>query len=250
MFRPVLLVIAMMLAPLGAQAGTVTIFAAASLRGALDDVARAYEARDDATRLVISYAGSSALARQIDAGAPADIFISADDDWMDYVAAKKLIRPATRQPLLGNSLVLIAPAAAKTAPFPIVAGFPLRLQDGRLAMASTTAVPAGKYGKAALQTLGVWGTVADRVAEAENVRAALAFVARGEAPFGIVYGTDARAEPLVTVAGIFPAGSHPPIVYPVALLGTSKEPKALAVLAFLKGSVARDVFERHGFTIP
>ena len=202
------------------RAADITVFAAASLKNALDDAVNRYEIKTG-RKVVVSYGASSALARQIEAGAPADIFLSADLDWMDVLQEKNLIDVASRHTLLGNTLVLIAPRAS-TVSLAIERNFPL-LQalgsDGRLAMASVDSVPAGRYGKAALTYLGVWDAVSTRVAQAENVRAALAFVAKGEAPLGIVYGTDAMAEPAVRVVATFPAESHPEILYPVALAG-------------------------------
>jgi molybdate transport system substrate-binding protein len=198
--------------PASAQSETVVVFAAASLKNALDEIEAACS---EATgkRAVISYAASSALARQIEEGAPADIFISADLDWMDYLAERDLIQADTRSNLVGNRIVLIAPKDSDVA-LDIAPGFDLAgaLGEGRLAMANTDSVPAGKYGKAALQVLGAWDAVADRVAQAENVRAALMLVARGEAPIGIVYGTDATSDPNVRVLGVFPEDAHPPIV--------------------------------------
>jgi molybdate transport system substrate-binding protein len=232
-----------------AQAGEVTIFAAASLKNALDDAAKLYEAKTG-DKVVISYAASSALAKQIESGAPADIFFSADLDWMDYLEKKGLIDVSSRHTLLGNTLVLIAPKDS-TVSLTIEKGFPLLEAlgpDGKLAMASVDSVPAGKYGKAALNYLGVWDTVAPRVAQAENVRAALAFVAKGEAPLGIVYGTDAKSEPAVRVVGIFPTDSHPKILYPVALLASAK-PEARKFLEFLLSSEAAPAFEAQGFSI-
>ena len=229
-----------------AEAEGVTVFAAASLRTALEEVEEAFEAEADVD-LVVSYAGSSALARQIEAGAPADVFISANVAWMDRLEAEGLIAPATRTALLGNALVLIrhgpgAPAAEIGPDFDLAAA----LGDGRLAMALVEAVPAGIYGKAALTTLGLWASVEDRVAQADNVRAALALVAAGEAPLGVVYATDAAAERGVSVVGAFPASSHPPIVYPAAAL-TGREAAAAAFLAFLEGPAATGAFERQGF---
>ncbi|MGE0723661.1 MAG: molybdate ABC transporter substrate-binding protein, partial [Alphaproteobacteria bacterium] len=192
---------------------------------------------------------SSALARQIEQGAPASIFISADLDWMDHVAQRGLIRPGTRTRLLGNRIVLIAPAgsavAARIAPGFDLAGL---LSGGRLAMADTRAVPAGKYGKAALETLGVWSAVERRVAQAENVRSALLFVARGEAPLGIVYRTDAAAEARVRIVDTFPENTHPPIVYPAALTRTAVA-DAAAFFAHLRSEAARPHFEKQGFAI-
>ncbi|WP_224007662.1 molybdate ABC transporter substrate-binding protein [Aureimonas sp. SA4125] len=225
------------------------VFAAASMKTALDEVAGAWR-RETGKTVAISYAASSALARQIEAGAPADLFISADQDWMDYLAERKLIEPATRTDLLGNSIVLVAPKGSG-ADVAITNGFPLAtlLGDGRLAMANVDAVPAGRYGKAALDTLGVWESVKDRLAQAENVRAALVLVARGETPLGIVYATDAAAEAGVSVVGVFPENAHEPIVYPVALTAEAADPDAAAFLAFLQGGTARALFEEQGFTV-
>lgn len=237
-----------MLAPLSARAETVTVFAAASLKTGLDAAARAFEERKG-TKVAISYAASSALARQIEAGAPADLFLSADTDWMDHLEGGGLIRADSRINLLGNSLVLIG-APGITMPLELTPGAPLPalLGDGRMAVALVEAVPAGKYAKAALQHLGFWDGVRDRLAQAENVRAALALVARGEARLGIVYATDARAEPKVTVLGTFPAGSHPPIVYPAALTRTAGT-GAAEFLRFLSSPAATAAFEAQGFSI-
>jgi molybdate transport system substrate-binding protein len=234
------------LACLGVKAETITVFAAASLKESLDAVARLYES-GGADRIVVSYAASSALAKQIESGAPADVFISADLDWMDYLEQRKLIKSATRQNLLRNRIVLIAPAASK-AVVAIAPGFALRalLGDGRLAMANPDAVPAGKYGKAALEFLGVWKDVQSRVAGAENVRAAMVLVSRGEAPLGIVYKTDAAADPKVRIVGEFPENSHPPIIYPGAVTSSGK-PAAEGFLAWLGRPMARGVFEKYGF---
>jgi molybdate transport system substrate-binding protein len=203
-----------------------------------------------ADSVVVSYAASPALAKQIEQGAPADIFFSADLDWMDYVEQKKLIDTTSRHTLLGNTLVLVAPKDSAVS-LTIEKNFPL-LQalgaDGKLAMASVDTVPAGKYGKAALTYLGVWDQVAPRVAQAENVRAALAFVARGEAPLGIVYGTDAKSESAVKVVGTFPEDSHPKILYPVALTASAK-PEARKFLEFLLSPEGTSSFEAQGFSI-
>ncbi|MBZ9936394.1 molybdate ABC transporter substrate-binding protein [Mesorhizobium sp. BR1-1-16] len=238
------------LTALPASAADIKVFAAASLKEALDAAAKAYTATTGQA-VVASYAGSSALARQIEAGAPADIFFSADLDWMNELAEKGLIDPATRKTLLGNTLVLVAPADS-AATISIGPDFPLAAAlgaDGKLAMAAVASVPAGKYGKAALTKLGVWNAVAPHVAEADNVRGALAFVARGEAPFGIVYGTDAKAESGVKVVGTFPEDSHPPIVYPIALIKASTNPDAKAFLEWLVSPEAQPAFEKAGFTI-
>jgi len=235
--------------PASAQSGSVLVFAAASLKGTLDDVAAQWR-RETGKRATISYAASSALARQIEQGAPAQVFLSADPDWMDYLSDKKLIRPESRSNLLGNRIVLIAPKSAAAA-VRIEPGFPLAsmLGKGRLAMADVRAVPAGKYGKAALEFLGIWAPVADRVVQAENVRVALVLVARGEAPFGVVYRTDAVADPSVKVIGTFPEESHPPILYPVALTATATHPDAVGFLSHMKSDAARPLFAASGFAL-
>jgi molybdate transport system substrate-binding protein len=227
----------------------VTVFAAASLKNALDGANAAW-ASEGGGQAIASYAASSALAKQIESGAPADIFISADLDWMDYVAKKDLIKADTRSNLLGNRIVLVA-AKDQAKPVEIAMGFNLAalLGDGKLAMGEVKSVPAGKYGKAALESLGVWPSVETKVAGAESVRAALALVSRGEAPYGIVYQTDVTADPGVAVVGTFPVGSHPPIIYPVAVLAESKNPAAAAYLAFLKSEKAAHFFTDQGFTI-
>ncbi|MFA7586888.1 MAG: molybdate ABC transporter substrate-binding protein [Novosphingobium sp.] len=223
------------------------VLAAASLQEALSDAAGAWTARGH-PRPVISFAGSSALARQIEAGAPADLFISADEEWMDHVSGKRLIRNSSRVSFLSNRLVLVAPAASH-ARLTIGRGFPLAraLGKGRLAMADPDSVPAGRYGRAALTSLGVWTSVSGKVARAENVRAALALVERGEAPFGIVYATDARASSRVRVVAVFPTNSHPAITYPIAALRTSRNPQAEAFRSFLVSREGRAIFARRGF---
>ena len=239
----VLLALGMAL-PAAAQT-QLTIFAAASLKNALDDAAAVY-ARDQAQPPArISYAASSALARQIEQGAPADLFISADSDWMDYLAKKNLIRTATRRDLYTNHLALIA-ARDSTLKLDIRPGFPLAaaLGAGRLAMAGPE-VPAGRYGEASLAALGVWDLVKDKTARGENVRAALQFVARGEAPLGVVYDTDALSEPAVKIVALFPDASHPPIVYPGAAI--TANPQAEAFLAWLHGPKGAAVFNKYGF---
>jgi molybdate transport system substrate-binding protein len=231
----------------GATRGPV-VFAAASLREALDEVATAFE-RQQGGRVVRSYAASSALARQIEAGAPADVFLSADLEWMDYLAERKLIDPGTRANLLGNRLVLIAPVASGVRVDPaLAADYAGALgRDGRLAMGDPAHVPAGRYAKASLERLRVWPAVESRLARTENVRVALALVARGEVPLGVVYRTDALAEPKVQVVATLPLESHPPIVYPAALVASSRHPFARTLLAYLGGPGARAVFERYGF---
>jgi molybdate transport system substrate-binding protein len=228
----------------------VVILAAASLKNALDEASAAWT-RQTGKSTRISYAASSALARQIEGGIPADIFISADVPWMDYVAERKLIKPASRLDYLGNQIVLIAGRDSRIE-LEIDKGFNLRGalgSDGRLAMASVDAVPAGKYGKAALEHLGVWPSVSGRVAQAENVRMALTLVSRGEAPLGIVYRTDATSDPAVRIVGAFPAESHPPIIYPLALLARSTNPDAQAFVDYLKTPAASPFFQSKGFTI-
>jgi len=231
-----------------AMAQDVLVFAAASMKNALDDAGAAYAQRTG-KKAAFSLAASSALAKQIESGAPADLFASADLDWMDYLDQRGLIRPGTRSNLLGNRLVLIAPANATTA-IRIAPGFDLAraLGDGRLAMADPASVPAGKYGRAALEALGAWPGVQAKVASAENVRAALALVSRGETPLGIVYETDAIADKGVRIVDRFPPESHPPIVYPVAVTKDSRNPDAAGLLAFLRSPEAAAIFERHGFT--
>ncbi|PVE53285.1 molybdate ABC transporter substrate-binding protein [Rhizobium rhizogenes] len=227
----------------------VTVFAAASMKNALD-AANAEFAKESGDEVVVSYAASSALAKQVEAGAPADVFVSADLAWMDYLAGKGLIREDTRSNLLGNRLVLVAPAASAK-PVEIKPGFDLSalVGDGKLAMGAVDSVPAGKYGKAALEKLGVWSAVSGKVAGAESVRAALLLVSRGEAPYGIVYQTDAAADPGVKIVGTFPQDSHPPIIYPVAILKDAKSPAAAAYLEFLKSAKAAPFFEAQGFTV-
>ena len=235
--------------PAIAQSHDVLMFAAASLKNALDDVNAQFE-KDTGKHANISYAASSTLAKQIENGAPADIFISADLDWMDYLAQRKLIKPDTRKNLLGNELVLVAPKDG-AAPVKIEVGFPLAklLAGGKLAMADTSAVPAGKYGKAALEKLGVWSSVESQIAQAENVRAALALVARKEAPFGIVYQTDAAAEPGVKIVGVFPEDTHPPIIYPIALTVGSTNLDAASLLGYVESPEAQPLFEKQGFSV-
>ncbi len=226
------------------------VFAAASLKNALDEIATTWSKDTGKPMPKISYAASSALAKQIEQGAPADMFISADLDWMDYVAGKNLIQPDTRFNLLGNKIVLIAPKDSKLTSLEIKgADLAKALAGGKLSMANVDAVPAGKYGKAALEKLGAWADVKDHVAQAENVRAALLLVGRGEAPLGIVYSTDAAAEPNVKIVATFPEGSHPPIIYPAALTKDAKNADAKAFLDFLRGPKARTAFEKQGFTV-
>jgi molybdate transport system substrate-binding protein len=245
----VLFLAAAVLTPLRVVAGEVTVFAAASVKNAMDEIAQKYEAATG-NHLVVSFAGSSALARQIEQGAPADIFISANARWMDALEGKGLIDPATRFGLLGNRLVLVA-HGRDAAPVEIAKGLNLSvlLGEGRLSMALVDAVPAGIYGKSALTNLGLWEQVEAKVAQADNVRFALALVSAGEAPYGIVYATDAVSDDNVSGAGTFPADSHDPIVYPAAKVSESENPLAGAFLDYLRGDEARDAFENQGFTV-
>jgi molybdate transport system substrate-binding protein len=233
--------------PALAQDKSLTVFAAASMKNALDDVDSAYTAKTG-VKVVASYAASSALAKQIEQGAPADVFVSADTDWMDYVIGKKDITTSTRVDLLGNSIVLIAPKDSKIDNVTIGPGFDLAklAGDGKIATGDVRAVPVGKYAKAALDKLGAWQAAAPKFAMAESVRAALTLVARGEAALGIVYSTDAKVEPEVKIVGTFPADSHPPIIYPVAATATAKAEGA-DYLAFLRTSTAKTIFEKYGF---
>jgi len=235
--------------PAQAQQTILTAFAAASMKNAVDDINTAFSKANPDIKVVSSYAASSALAKQIESGAPADLFASADLEWMDYVAQKKLINDGTRVNLLGNRLVLIAPKDSRIGNVAIGQGFDFaRLAgDGRIATGNVRAVPAGKYAKAALEKLGAWQAAQPKFAMAENVRAALALVSRGEAVLGIVYETDARADPGVKIVGRFPEDSHPAIVYPVALTKDAK-PAAAKYIGFMRSNEAKAIFEKHGFT--
>lgn len=231
-----------------AQDKSLTVFAAASMKNALDDVNAAY-GKATGVKVTASYAASSALARQIEQGAPADVFVSADLKWMDYLAEKKAIKSDTRINLLGNKLVLIAPADSKIGPVTIGHGFDLAglAGNGRIATGDVRAVPVGLYAKAALEKLGAWQAAAPKFATADNVRAALLLVARGEAALGIVYETDAKVEPGVKIVGTFPDDSHEPIVYPVAATATAK-PDVAGYLTFLRTKAAKAIFETYGFS--
>ena len=234
--------------PALAQDKSLTVFAAASMKNALDDIDAAYTAKTG-VKVVASYAASSALAKQIEQGAPADIFASADTDWMDYSIGKKNINEPTRLNLLGNSMVLIAPKDSKIDNVTIGQGFDLAklAGDGKIATADVKSVPVGKYAKASLEKLGAWSAAEPKFAMTENVRAALALVARGETALGIVYSTDAKVEPGVKIVGTFPADSHPPIIYPVAATATARA-EAGDYLAFLRSSAAKTIFEKYGFS--
>ena len=238
--------------PAAAQTATAkgpVIFAAASMKSALDAIAAAWTARGK-PQPALSYASSGVLARQIEQGAPADVFISADVKWMDYLDKAKLIRPGTRSSLLGNELVLIEPADAQTS-LKITQGVDLAgaAGGGKIAVCTVSSCPGGIYAKEALEKLGIWDAVEPKLAQADNIRAALELVARGEAKFGIVYATDAKAEPKVKVVDVFPAATHAPIVYPVAVVAASKNPDAAAFVAYLRSQEATRILTGQGFTI-
>jgi molybdate transport system substrate-binding protein len=247
-FRVAVAAVLFLAAPAAVHAADITVLAAVSLTDALQHVADGYKAKSGQT-VALSFAASSALARQIEASGGADIFISADKDWMDYLDNKSLIAHATRRDLLGGHLVLIAPASSnvqvKIAPHFDLLG---ALGGGRLSVADPDSVPAGKYARTALTALSVWSTVVDHLVQAENVRVALAYVARGEAPLGIVYSTDAMAEPKVKIVGEFPDNTHQQIVYPAALTKNAK-PAAQAFLDYLRGPEASAIFAKAGFVI-
>ena len=247
-FTAFVLLSASVFSPVMAQDKSLTVFAAASMKNALDDVNAAYTAKSG-VKVVASYAASSTLAKQIEQGAPADVFISADTDWMDYAIGKKNINEPSRVNLLGNSIVLIAPKDSKIDNVAIGPGFDLAklAGDGKIATGDVASVPVGKYAKAALEKLGAWQAAEPKFAMAESVRAALTLVARGEAALGIVYSTDAKVEPGVKVVGTFPASSHPAIIYPVAATVTAKG-DAAGYLAFLRSSAAKAMFDKYGFS--
>ncbi|RXT48957.1 molybdate ABC transporter substrate-binding protein [Bradyrhizobium betae] len=235
------------LSPAVAEDKTITVFAAASMKNALDEVDAAYTAKTG-IKFSVSYAASSVLAKQIEQGAPADVFVSADIDWMDYAISKKTINEPSRVNLLGNSIVLIAPKDSAINNVTIAQGFDLAklAGDGKVATGDVKSVPAGKYAKAALEKLGAWTAAEPKFAMAESVRAALTLVARGEANLGIVYSTDAKVEPGVKIVGTFPADSHPAIIYPVAATTTAKS-ETNDYLAFLRTSAAKTILEKYGF---
>lgn len=248
-FRRLFALVAVLLAfaaPALAQPAPLTVFAAASLRDVMDAQAAAFT-RAGGPPVRFSYAASSAIARQIENGAPADLFISADSDWMDYVAQRGLIDAGSRRNLVTNHLALIAPANSKLR-LTIRKNMSLlaALDGGRLAMAGPD-VPAGRYGRAALTSLGVWPSVEGRVVQADNVRNAMVFVSRGEAPLGVVYDTDAKVDPKVRIVGLFPASSHPPIIYPGAVVKSSTNPAAQRFLTYLKSRAGQATFRRYGF---
>jgi len=233
--------------PAGGRAAPLMVFAAASLKNALDAVVAAYKSKTggDAT---VSYAGSMALAKQIASGGPAEIFVSADAASMDYLAEKNLIQPKTRFDLLGNALVLIAPRTSKLEKVALTKeALGSAIGEGKIATGEITSVPVGKYAKAALDTLGLWSVAKPHFAFTDNVRTALMFVAREEAPLGIVYLTDAKAEPRVKIVATFPSTSHPPIVYPAALTTNAKGAAPSKFINFLKGPAAKSIFVEQGF---
>jgi molybdate transport system substrate-binding protein len=232
-----------------AEEKSITVFAAASMKNALVEVDTLFT-KQSGIKVVASYAASSTLMKQIEQGAPADVYLSADVDWMDYGIKHNLIKNDTRENLLGNRLVLIAPKDSKIGNVTIAPGFDLAALagNGRIATGDVRAVPAGLYAKAALEKLGIWSSVESKIAMADNVRAALVLVVRGEAPLGIVYETDAKIDPSLKVIGVFPDDSHPPIIYPVAMTKNSK-PDAVQYLAFLTTPEANSVFERYGFRV-
>ena len=250
--RGLLAILLLGLASLQANAAEppLTVFAAASLKESMDAAAALYES-ETGTPIRVSYAASSTLARQIEQGAPADVFFSADLEWMDYLQQRGHIDNASRHNLLGNWLVLVAPADSRASVDLRRAGaLEQALGDGRLAVGQTASVPAGKYARAALESLGMWNALQPRLAESDSVRSALLLVARGEAPLGIVYASDARAEPRVRVVATFPAGSHPRIVYPVAAVKGPQTARAAAFVRWLDEPRALAEFERRGFSVP
>jgi molybdate transport system substrate-binding protein len=239
----------LLLLPISAQAEDLLVFAAASLKNALDDADAAYQKQGGA-KVTASYAASGPLAKQLENGAPADLFISADLDWMDYVQSRGLIRTESRVNLLGNRLVLVAP---KNSPADVAIGPKFQLAallgDGRIAIGYPQSVPAGKYAQTALDRLGAWDEVKSKTAKAESVRAALALVSRGEVPLGIVYETDVAADPGVKIVGIFPDDSHPPIIYPIAITAITRKAEAVKYLAWLRSPEAAGFFEKQGFQV-
>lgn len=245
------LVLLAALLPTFVHADDLLVFAAASLKPALDEIIATPQAKAIG-EVKVSYAASSQLAHQIEAGAPAVLFISADQDWMDAVEAKGRIVRDTRVDLLGNALVLVAPKDSKTV-LTIADRFDLAGalgKDGRLALGEPNSVPAGKYAKSALTALGVWDSIQSRVVSADNVRAALNFVARGEAPLGIVYRSDSVSEPAVRVVDAFPESTHAPIVYPAAIIADHDSPAARKLLGLLREPDAQQIFRRYGFDAP
>jgi len=248
-FASVLIVVTIGAATAARSQDTITVFASASMTDALDDVDVTFTTRTG-IKVVTNYNASSTLIKQIEGGAPADAFVSADLQWMDYGVEKKVINESTRINLFGNVLVLIAAKDSQIDHVDIKPGFDLAklAGDGRIATGDVTAVPVGLYAKAALEKLGVWPSVESKMAMTVDVRAALAYVARGEAPLGIVYATDAKVEPGVKVIGVFPDNSHDPIIYPVAATVNAK-PVTMRYLAFLRSAATKAMFEGYGFTM-
>jgi molybdate transport system substrate-binding protein len=249
--RLLVVLAALLLAPPArAQSEPIRLYAAATLKTALDAIAADWQ-RGGGAPVVLVYGPTPALAKQIENGAPADIYFSADPDWMDYLAQRQLIRAGTRTDLLSNRLVLIGAKDATPAP-PINAGFPLAalVGAGPLAMCNPMHHPAGRYGRISLERLGLWSAVADKVAIAEDVRVAVTMVGRGDAPLAVVFATDAAEDQRVRVIGSFPDNSHPPIVYPVALVAASRQPDAARLLDYLKSPAASATFERLGYLTP
>ena len=249
LFRVLLIALALLCAPQGHSADvqkTITVFGAASLTNVLQDLGDAFT-KETSVAVKFSFAASSALARQIESGAPADVFFSADLEWMDYLQSRNLIQPQTRHDVVGNRLVLIAPVDSRIA-LKIEPNFPLvgALGNMRLATGDPDSVPVGRYARSALTNLGIWEQIADRLIRADSVRSALAFVDRGEAPLGIVYETDARIDKNVRVVDVFPVNSHPPIVYPIALT-THAQPAAGQFMAFVRGPAGDAAFKAYGF---
>ncbi|MDE2219112.1 MAG: molybdate ABC transporter substrate-binding protein [Gammaproteobacteria bacterium] len=242
------LLLQMPAAGLAARQDSVTVFAAASLTNVLQELGAEYT-RNTGHAIGFSFAAASVLARQIESGAHADIFFSADQEWMDYLGQRGLLQPSSRRNLLGNRLALVAPADS-TVQLKVEPNFKLAvaLAGGRLAMGDPDAVPVGRYARSALRRLGVWDELAHRLVLADNVRTALAFVARGEAPLGIVYATDAKIEPGVRIVDLFPSGSHSPIDYPIALTSGAR-PQAAAFIEFLRGPFGTAAFEKYGFIV-
>ena len=234
------------------DATPLVVFAAASLKESMDAAADAWRA-ETGRSVQVAYAASSALARQVEQGAPADVFVSADTEWIDWLQLRDLVDPASRVDLLGNTLVLVAPADSPLPPFALAPGtdlLPALGERGRIALGLTTSVPAGKYAKAAFESLGLWNALEPRAAESDNVRAALLLVARGETPLGVVYASDAAAEPRVKVLASFPEGSHPPIVYAVArVAGSARGEDATHFIDWLQSDDAGAIFRRHGFVL-
>ncbi|MBI1179741.1 MAG: molybdate ABC transporter substrate-binding protein [Alphaproteobacteria bacterium] len=234
--------------PVRAQSQGLTVFAAASLTNALQDIGERYT-KETGVPVRFSFASSSAVARQIEAGAPADVFVSADTEWADYLEKRGLLKDGTRRKIVANTLVLVAPgdSTAQVSLKPGVNLAKLLGPDGKLATGDPDFVPAGRYAKAALQSLGAWQSIESRVLRASNVRTALAFVARGEAPLGIVYGSDVVVENRVRIVGTFPTDSHPPIEYPAAVVKGAK-PGADGFLDYLQSPAAAEIFRHYGFT--